>query len=81
MDSADWYGRVASKLEGQQQAVVAGTARRLLHFQGILGRTCPRAQMSTRVSLDSIAGDENRLYLPHQTRMAPCREARKENRV
>jgi hypothetical protein len=33
MDSADWYCRVASKLEDQHQAVVAGTARRLLHFQ------------------------------------------------
>jgi hypothetical protein len=45
MDSADWYCRAASKLEGQQQAVVAETARRLLHFQGHSRRNTVRERV------------------------------------
>jgi len=46
--SADWYCRVASKSEGQQQAVVAETARRLSHFQEHSRRNAVRKRASCK---------------------------------
>jgi hypothetical protein len=64
IDLPDWYGQVASKVEDQQQAVAAETARRLLHFQGHYRKNAVRTRASCQSKRQGrSAGLARRPYL------------------